>query len=65
MTHPARARRRVRAARVFISPKAAGPPDLLVIWGGNNLTRFRVGKMLPNQEVHERWVRGEGKESNS
>ena len=31
--HPARARRRVRAARVFMSPKAAGCPDLLVIWG--------------------------------
>jgi hypothetical protein len=31
MAHPACARRRVRAARVFIS---AGPPDLLVILGG-------------------------------
>jgi hypothetical protein len=26
MAHPARARRRVRAARVFISPKGAGAP---------------------------------------
>jgi hypothetical protein len=29
MAHPARARRRVRAARVFISPKAAGAPIYL------------------------------------
>ena len=34
MAHPARARRRVRAARVFISPEAEVKFDLLVISGG-------------------------------
>jgi hypothetical protein len=32
--HPARAKRRVRAARVFISPEAAGAPIYLYSWGG-------------------------------
>jgi hypothetical protein len=36
MAHPARARRRVRAARVFISPKAARRANLLVVWGGKS-----------------------------
>jgi hypothetical protein len=30
--HPARARRRVMTARVFISPKAAGAPIYLYFW---------------------------------
>jgi hypothetical protein len=33
MAHPARARQRVRAARVFISPKAAGAPIYAYLGG--------------------------------
>ena len=36
MAHPARARRRVRAARVFISPEAACAPIYLQSWGGGS-----------------------------
>ena len=37
MAHPARARRRVRAARDFISPEAAGAPIYLYSEGAENL----------------------------
>jgi hypothetical protein len=33
MAHPARARQRVRAARVFMSPEAAGAPIYLCLGG--------------------------------
>jgi hypothetical protein len=39
-------------------------PEFGKVNGKDNLTRFRVGKMLPNQEVHERWARLEGMKSN-
>jgi hypothetical protein len=35
--HPARASQRVRAARVFISPKQAGPPIYSYLWGYREL----------------------------
>jgi hypothetical protein len=47
MAHPARARRRVRAARVFISPEVAGAP-ITSKFGGESLKvseSFRKGTL--------------------
>jgi hypothetical protein len=45
VAHPARARQRVRAARVFISPEGTGVPDLLVIGGGRRVIRtWSIGR---------------------
>src|ERR1700733_9214209 len=60
MAHPARARRRGRAARVFISPKAAGAPDLLVILGGGSSTNSArnysaLGIGRPKNPTHARY----------
>ena len=43
MAHPTRARQRVRAARVFISPKSGRCPDLLAILEGKGGGELRGG----------------------
>ena len=50
--HPARARRRVRAARVFISPKAAGAPIYSYLPGvGVRLVEEREGMKSKGKQL--------------